>query len=189
MNLKIRKAQPSESEILSSLALCSKAYWGYSSKFIDACREELTYSQEDIQNNYFFVAEIDGRKCQRSISRFHLSLLSRPDGTNGDSHIDSLLIGFYALEVLSSTEIQLEALFIQPSYINQGYGRKLLEHAKVTASNLGSKVIKIQGDPNAKNFYLKVGGNLTGEIESTSIPGRYLPTFVIYLDEVDKLIL
>ena len=169
MNLKIRKARPSESEIISSLALCSKAYWGYSAKFMDACREELTYSQEDIQNNYFFVAEIDK--------------------TNGDSHLDSLLIGFYALEVFSSTEIQLEALFIQPSYINQGYGKKLLEHAKVTASNLGSKVMKIQGDPNAKNFYLKVGGKLTGEIESTSIPDRYLPTFVIYLDEVDKLIL
>ena len=152
MNFKIRKAQPSESELISKLALRSKAYWGYSQDFIDACRQELTYSQQDIQNNYFFVAEID-----------------------------SSIIGFYALEILSSTDIELEALFIEPSYIDRGYGRQLIEHAKITASKLGRQRIIIQGDPNAKNFYLKVGGKLTAKRESASIRDRYLPVFVIQL--------
>ncbi|MDJ0632834.1 MAG: GNAT family N-acetyltransferase [Xenococcaceae cyanobacterium MO_188.B29] len=152
MNFKIRQAQSSESELISSLALRSKAYWNYSQEFILACRRELTYSQQDIQNNHFFVAEIN-----------------------------NLIIGFFALEILSEREIELAALFIDPAYINQGYGRKLIARAKLIARELGSKVMIIQGDPNATNFYLKVGGKLIGERESASIPGRYLPVFLIKL--------
>ena len=51
---------------------------------------------------------------------------------------------------------------------------------------LGSKVMIIQGDPNAQNFYLKVGGKLIGEKESASIPGRYLPVFIINLTKIDN---
>ena len=152
MNFKIRPAQSSESELLSNLAIGSKAYWGYSPEFIDACRQELTYSAQDINNNLFFVAEVN-----------------------------NLIVGFFALEIVSTTEIELEALFIDPAYINRGYGRKLIAHAKIIARNLGSKVMIIQGDPNAQNFYLKAGGKLIGEKESTSIPGRYLPLFIIDL--------
>lgn len=39
----------------------------------------------------------------------------------------------------------------------------------------------IQSDPNAKSFYLKVGGQLIGERKSASILGRYLPVFKIDL--------
>ena len=151
-NFKIRQARLSESELLSSLAWRSKAYWGYSAEFIRACRQELTYSPADIQNNYFFVAEIN-----------------------------NLVIGFFALEKLSANEIELEALFIDPAYINQGYGRKLIARAKLIAKELGYKTMIIQGDPNAKNFYLKVEAKLIGERESASIPGRYLPVFIINL--------
>ena len=146
-----------ESEFLSNLALRSKAYWGYSQEFIDACRRELSYSEEDIQNNHFFVAEIDNS-----------------------------ILGFYGLRRISGIEMELEALFIEPSYIHQGYGRKLIEHSKITASKLGSKIIIIQGDPNAKDFYLKIGAKLTGERESASIPGRNLPTFIIQITEADN---
>ncbi|MEO1669231.1 MAG: GNAT family N-acetyltransferase [Cyanobacteria bacterium J06631_2] len=152
MNSIIRKAKLSESKLLTSLALRSKAYWGYPKEFISACRQELTYSQQDIQNNPFYVAEINHR-----------------------------VIGFFVLVILSDSEIELEALFIEPAYINQGYGRQLINQAKLVASELGSKVILIQGDPHAKNFYLRVGGKLIGERESTSIPGRYLPVFKIDL--------
>ncbi|MDJ0568095.1 MAG: GNAT family N-acetyltransferase [Pleurocapsa sp. MO_192.B19] len=152
MNFNIRKGQPSESELLSDLALRSKAYWGYSQEFIDACRKELTYSPEDIQSNHIFVAEIDNS-----------------------------IVGFYALAILSPIEIELEALFIEPVYIGQGYGRKLIDHAKTISHQLGRQVIIIQGDPNAASFYLAVGGKLIGETESTSIPDRYLPTFMIQI--------
>ncbi|MEO1006035.1 MAG: GNAT family N-acetyltransferase, partial [Cyanobacteria bacterium J06638_38] len=61
------------------------------------------------------------------------------------------------------------------------YGRKLIDKAKLIARELGKKVMLIQGDPNAKNFYLKVGGQLIGERKSASISSRYLPLFKIDL--------
>lgn len=151
-SITIRRAQAPEARRLSEVAFHSKAYWGYSPEFMAACRRELTYTPADLRANPFFVAEVDGR-----------------------------IVGFYGLASLSPTEIELEALFIEPAYIGQGYGRALIDHAKVTAQNLGAAALIIQGDPNAAPFYRAAGGRLTGQRESASIPGRYLPTFVIPL--------
>lgn len=150
--LAIRQAEPAEALAISSLALRSKAYWGYSEEFMAACREELTYSAADFRHIDFFVAERAG-----------------------------ILLGFYALKRLSTSEVELEALFVEPAYIGQGIGRALIEHAKATAGDKGAETMIIQGDPHAKRFYLAAGGELTGETESGSIPGRYLPTFAIRL--------
>lgn len=54
----IRAARADELEFLSSLALRSKAFWGYSESFIAACRDELTVSAEELPN--VFVLEEDG---------------------------------------------------------------------------------------------------------------------------------
>ncbi|MCB0153879.1 MAG: GNAT family N-acetyltransferase [Anaerolineae bacterium] len=148
----IRPALPHEASFLTMLALRSKAYWGYSAEFMAACREELTYSAADFQHIDFFVADRAGA-----------------------------LLGFYALARHSPTQVELEALFVEPDHIGQGIGRALIEHAKTTAGAKGAKTMIIQGDPHAKRFYLAAGGELTGETESGSIPGRYLPTFSIRL--------
>jgi len=153
IDCKLRKARENEAEILSDLAIRSKAYWGYDSDFMNACLVELTYSFDDIKNKHFFVAEQD-----------------------------SSIVGFYALDRLLNTEMELDALFVDPAYIGKGFGRILINHAKNKAIALGASKIVIQGDPNAKNFYISAGGIITGERESASIPGRYLPTFTIELD-------
>ena len=79
--------------------------------------------------------------------------------------------------------MELEALFVEPRCIGQGFGRLLVEHAKSVALDMGASQLIIQGDPNAEGFYLAAGGVLTGTMESGSIPGRLLPTFVINLSE------
>ncbi|MEV6672167.1 GNAT family N-acetyltransferase [Streptomyces sp. NPDC051162] len=55
----IRAARTDEAEILSELALRSKAYWGYDEAFMAACRDELTVSASAIAGTA--VAEQDGR--------------------------------------------------------------------------------------------------------------------------------
>lgn len=157
MSFQIRSAISLEAKFLSDLALRSKAYWGYSSEFMEAFRQELTYSPQELEKNQFFVAEID-----------------------------FVIIGFFALKKVSATATELEALFVDPAYINRGYGRKLINFAISVAKKSGSKIILIQGDPHAKNFYLKVGGKFIGERESASISGRYLPLFTIKLTEDDR---
>ncbi len=150
----VRAAAQSEATAISSLAIRAKAHWGYSEEFLAACREELTYSEAQIDStNYeFWVCEVEGR-----------------------------IAGFYAVELLNAEEAELEALFVEPDMIGQGIGRTLIEHAKQKSAALGNKRLIIQGDPNARKFYESAGGVRTGQRESGSIPGRVLPIFTIRL--------
>ena len=139
---------------MSDLALRSKAHWGYSPDFIERCRAELSYREEQLlaEDMRFFALE----------------------GPRG-------VVGFYALARRSEIEIELEALFVEPAFIGRGFGRRLIDHAKSVAASLGADRLTIQGDPNAERFYRAAGGVLTGTRESASIPGRYLPTFAVSL--------
>ena len=154
MIIKIRNAVVLEATLLSDLAMRSKAYWGYSKEFMEKCRAELSVQPFDIENPtcQYFVGELNDK-----------------------------LAGFYALQRLSKSEFELEALFVEPNHIGIGVGRALLSHAKNQASELGGQVLKIQGDPHAEEFYRAAGGVLTGTQKSASIDGRFLPKFEIKL--------
>ena len=154
----IRQALPSEVEHLSGLAFRSKSYWGYSDQFMQACREELTVDECYIENNPTFVIET---------------------GKN--------IVGFYSLEHISAAEVELSLLFVDPTFIGKGYGRKLMMHAQAKARHLGYSKMMIQGDPNAERFYRSAGGSVVGTRKSVSIPNRELPIFCINLAESDKL--
>lgn len=153
---RIRAALGQDSRALTQLALRSKAHWGYDEEFMAACRKELDCPVEKIQNNRFL---------------YYVLIV----GTE--------ILGFYALERMSKTEVELEALFVEPDFIGQGYGRILLEHAKDNAAEIGMKTIVIQSDPHAEAFYFALGGIKTGVKKSASIPGRYLPLFRINIAE------
>lgn len=152
--LEIRYAAPHEALVLTNLAMRSKAYWGYTAEFMAACRDELQVSPEKIECGqcHYRIAEISGK-----------------------------IIGFYALEQLSGFECELDALFVEPMYIGTGVGRALICNAKSLAVSLGAHKLIIQGDPNAEQFYVKMGAKRTGNKESFSLPGRFLPTFEILL--------
>ena len=139
---------------MSELAFRSKSYWGYSDRFMQACLQELTLDQCYIKSNPTFVIEVE-----RST------------------------IGFYSLEYVSASEAELGYLFVEPTFIGKGYGRKLMAHAQQEARHLGYDEMIIQGDPNAEQFYRAAGGSVVGTRKSTSIPDRELPVFRINLRE------
>ena len=153
----IRQALPSEVEYLSGLAFRSKSYWDYSDQFMHACLEELTVDEHYIEKNPTFVIEV-GRDT----------------------------IGFYSLEHISASEVELSFLFVDPNFIGKGYGRRLMMHAQEKARQLGYGKMIIQGDPNAERFYRSAGGSVVGTRKSASIPNRKLPIFCINLDESDQ---
>ena len=153
----IRHALPSEVEYLSGLAFRSKSYWGYSDEFMQACLEELRVDECYIENNPTFVIEA-------------------AENT----------VGFYSLEHISASEVELSLLFVDPAFIGKGYGRKLMMHAQEEARQLGYSKMIIQGDPNAERFYRSAGGSVIGTRKSASIPDRELPIFCIHLKESDK---
>lgn len=155
--LEIRKVHPSEAELISALAIRSKAHWGYDREFMDSCVDELSHSKKQIsdENVRYYLAE-KGAK----------------------------ILGFYKLENLHRDTVLLEALFIETSAIGSGVGRALFEHAKEIAKNCGGAYLEAQSDPNAELFYLAMGAKVTGRKESGSIPGRFLPMIQIELKSV-----
>jgi GNAT superfamily N-acetyltransferase len=150
----IREAVSDDAVFLSSLAIRSKAHWGYSTEFMEKCVDELSVSPADIEN-----------------SDFHYAV----------AVVNEKVAGFYGLEELSGDEIELGALFVDPDHIGTGVGKALMETAKDHAANLGASKLNIQGDPNAEKFYRAAGGEAIGRKESESIPGRFLPLFQISL--------
>lgn len=149
--MKIRRAEPAESEALSELAFRSKAHWGYSDEFMAACRDELTLTPEQIASGDVWVAEDP-----------------------------AALEGFYATRKVSPDTQELDALFVAPDRIGTGIGRALMQHALErfgAAPELNRLVI--QADPNAAPFYEAAGAVLIGQEPSDSIPGRMLPLYEI----------
>ena len=154
----IRAAAAHEAAEISSLAIRSKAYWGYTKEFMETCREELTVTSDEIDSPslHYVVAECGAK-----------------------------IVGFYGIEHLADSEYELEALFVEPEHIGTGIGRSLMNHAKKTAKEMGGRTLVIQGDPNAEKFYRAAGGELISKRESYSIPGRFLPVFAIDLTSKD----
>ena len=148
----IRPASAGEARLLSDLALRSKAHWGYDAEFLEACRAELTISEDYIRRAPVFVLEEDGR-----------------------------VAGFYGLRE-QGTELELLYLFIEPTAIGSGHGRKLWDHAVETAARLGFQKISIESDPYAEAFYLAMGARRVGEVSSSAQAGRTLPLLEFPLD-------
>ena len=153
----IRPALPAEAELLSTLAFRSKAHWGYSAEFMEACRAELSITASFVAQHPTFVVVHDDRP-----------------------------VGFYTLEALTPTETELGHLFIEPAEHGKGLGRELVAHACEEACKRGFQVLVIQGDPNAAGFYEACGARRVGSRASASIPGRVLPLFEFQLCQPDN---
>ncbi|MFF1833713.1 GNAT family N-acetyltransferase [Streptomyces sp. NPDC058231] len=145
----IRLARVTEAEILSDLALRSKAHWGYDAEFIEACRDELTVDASEVARRRATVADRDGH-----------------------------ILGFTTLEGEPPTGV-LGMMFVAPQAIGQGIGRLLFEHTVATARALGFTQLTIDADPNAEPFYRAMGAVGSGSVPSGSIVGRVLPQLVV----------
>lgn len=150
----LRRAHPGEASAISALAIRSKAWWGYSEEFMQACRDELAVTASAIETG----------PVQYTVAEQHDTLL-----------------GYFGIEAISADQFELDALFVEPDHIGKGIGKLLIEAAKRAAREMGGSTLLIQGDPNAEAFYLASGAVQCGIRESGSIEGRRLPLFLIEL--------
>lgn len=148
----VRAAQPTEAAQLTTLALRSKAYWGYDQAFMLACRAELTVTPQRIAAQPTYVLEAGGH-----------------------------LYGFYMLDRNRAPLVELDFLFVAPEAIGRGYGRLLMDHAVAIALGFGDETLYIQSDPNAEAFYRACGAAVVSYTPSASIAGRMLPTLTLAL--------
>jgi len=145
--LLIRKAYSTDAPLLTSLAMRSKAHWGYSVEYMNAFRPELQIKSEWILSNPTFVA----------ISHGHI-------------------VGFAGLLQTDDPHTgELYYLFITPECIGFGYGKNLWDRCLEECKNLKWTSLVIHSDPNAEAFYKKLGAVRIGEKPYPSIPGRMSP--------------
>ena len=144
----IRPARGEDAGPVSALALRSKGHWGYSAEFLEACRDELTYTEADCVSGDLLVAESGA-----AVTGFFLLRGTAPDGV-------------------------LQAIFVDPPWIGHGLGGVLLTHALDLARSRGISRVSVDSDPGAEPFYLHHGARRVGEVASGSIPGRVLPQLV-----------
>ncbi len=142
-DLVIRPARAGEATTLSELAMRSKAHWGYDAAFMERVRPILTFSEHDLVASPVYVLDDAGTP-----------------------------IGMYRITGTPPSG-ELEDLWLEPSAIGRGSGRRMFEHALATAEKLGFDDLAIEAEPNAMGFYAAMGATRVGERRSPS--GRTLP--------------
>lgn len=145
MALIIRNPSINELPDLSDLCFRSKAVWGYDEEFMEACRRELSFRREDLEQTHVAVAEENGR-----------------------------ILGVVQIKI-SAGAAELMKLFIEPKALHRGIGSALFAWATDVSRSIGASRIVIEADPDAAPFYHKMGARDAGEAPSGSIPGRMLP--------------
>lgn len=153
--LKLRPPTLEELPELSALMMRSKALWGYSAAFMEACRNELTLTPDHLRTSQICVAYDD----------------------NG-------LIGIAEI-CLEDDAVDLASLFVDPARKGTGAGRILFEWAIVNAAKSGKSKMTIDADPFAAPFYRHMGAYDVGKTPSPSVPGRFLPRLAYDLETPD----
>ncbi|KYO65532.1 hypothetical protein ATZ99_15680 [Thermovenabulum gondwanense] len=147
----IRPATEREARILSELAVKSEAYWGYDEEYMEKFKEKYRVTEEYIKNSPVFVLE-DKNK----------------------------ILGFYGL-LFEKDEVNLEFFYIDADYIGKGYGRMLWGHLVDYCKEKGIKSFTFVTSPEAKGFYIKMGAEYLGEVESLVKKGRIIPGLIYYV--------
>ncbi len=143
--MKIVKATSKDDEVLTDITKKSKAFWGYSDEQILKWNDSLTVSKEYIETYNVF------------------KLIT-----------EDTIIGYYSYFNIENDTIKLDNLFILPEYIGKGFGKLLMNDFLNKLEKSETKKVQLHADPNAENFYLKLGFKKVGEFETT-IKNRFMP--------------
>jgi len=131
---------------INAIMYSSKGYWGYTQSFMDEFMDR------------FCVTE----KCIKELKIYCV-------------YIDDGMKGFYGFKKNEDNQDELDLFFLDPSCIGKGLGRQLWNLCLDTAKGLKIKEFIICVDPNAEEFYLKMGCSKIGTKLSPMLLDRYTP--------------
>ena len=137
-----RRAEARDAVLLTAIALAAKRHWGYPDDWMEAWRPDLTVTPGYIQREAVQVMEVGGE-----------------------------VAGFVGL-LGEEGSLYLEHLWLRPPHIGRGFGRVLFLEAVRMARAAGASELRIKSDPNAEEFYLKMGAVRTGS-EAYLLLGRF----------------
>lgn len=123
----VRLARVGEAQILTELAMRSKAQWNYSAEQLAMWRGELTVPPELIFAGNMWVGVIEDQ-----------------------------IVAMMAL-IPAVMTWKLDFFFVAPDHMNQGVGAHMFQHAVDQARAGRARAIAVDADPNAERFYLSCG--------------------------------
>lgn len=143
--MNIQKATPENHIRLKEITKKSKAFWGYSEEQLLKWDNNLTVTEAYIENNPVFnLVEED------------------------------IIIGYYSYIKEETNQVILDNIFILPEYIGKGFGSFLMNDFLERMRSEKCQKITLDSEPNAEQFYQKLGFKKIGEFE-TSIKNRFMP--------------
>lgn len=148
----IRRARAEDAGELSQIAFSAKRHWGYPDLWMELWKPQLTFTPEYFDEYESWLAEQEGDP-----------------------------VAFYTLTENAGIA-WIDNLWVKPSFIGQGLGRILFQHALTRANELGFHTLQLDADPNAVGFYERMGMHKIDEKHS-EVAGqpRVLPIMEIRL--------
>jgi ribosomal protein S18 acetylase RimI-like enzyme len=140
------QARPEDAGELTAIAHAAKGHWGYPESRLRRWEGVLTVTPEYIRGNPTHVAVSGGS-----------------------------IVGFCSVRI-SGREAYLDHLWVLPSDMGKGVGRFLFGLAEGIARAAGAARIRVESDPHAEGFYIRMGAARYGRTPA-SMDGneRYLP--------------
>ena len=136
MKATIRRAEPTETESLSSIALAAKRHWGYPEEWMNLWKDEFIISPKYVSQEHVYCA----------------------DSGSG-------ILGFYSVESRPEFW-EFENFWVLPSAMGKGIGRMLFNHVTNLIRSYNGKRLRIVSDLHAEGFYVKMGAHNIGSIPS-----------------------
>lgn len=155
MSIIIKNAETKDLSSINQLMRLSKGYWGYNEEFLNRFIQKLGVTEEYLQNNITKLFYLDGK-----------------------------FIGIYSFIEEKTNTLVLDNFFLHPDYIKQGLGQELWKASCNTARELDYDEFILFSDPNAENFYLKIGCFKIGETPSPMLPNRVNPILKFKLKNI-----
>jgi GNAT superfamily N-acetyltransferase len=135
---KIDYANKTYASRLTEIAFSGKRYWNYPNEYYEIWKDELTITEEYINNN---IVKIIGN--------------------------DSIIKGFYAInyiefekyvdEVYMEKGYWLDYIFIEEEFIGKGLGKIMFIDIINEIKKIGASVFYVLAEPFAEEFYVKMG--------------------------------
>ena len=166
MELTIRRALATDALFLTSISFGAKRYWNYPEEYFEVWHDELTITEDYIEQNIVYVAQ----KKDTIIGYFSIVEVNQ-EHWNG--------------EVFISQGYWLDHIYIRPAYIRSGIGTELMEYAQEYCRENGIEKLYIFSDPFANGFYEKLGATYIKESPS-SIENRTVSLYEYHIPEKSK---
>ncbi len=154
----MRRGQREDARELTRLSFASKGYWEYPEEWFQIWEKELTLTPEYMEENPVWVVEEP----------------EAPDPILGYYSLVDLKEDIFISGIRLPAGTWLEHMFIRPDVIGHGLGRRLFDHCKAQCRHREIPCLDILADPNAREFYEKMGAAFIKEYPST-IEGRTTP--------------